>query len=81
MRVPPVENHTFASFKEYEDVPKTIPLDFMEDDVMWVASKISGAAGALVSEAMDLRNWLLRLGCASDELRVVVASLVDWMDN
>ena len=70
-----------AAFEDYEDVPKTVPLDFTEDDVTWVASKISGAAGALVSEAMDLRNWLLRLGCASDELRVVVASLVDWMDN
>ena len=30
---------------------------------------------------MELRNWLLRFGCASEELRVVVASLADWMAN
>ena len=67
MRVPPVENPTCAAFKEYKDIPETVPLDFMEDDVMWVASKLSGAAGALGAEAMELRNWLLRFGCASEE--------------
>ena len=30
---------------------------------------------------MELRNWLFRFGCASEELRVVVASLADWMAN
>ena len=30
---------------------------------------------------MALRNWLLRFGCVSEELRVVVASLADWMAN
>ena len=58
-----------------------LPPDFTEDDVTWVASKLSGAAGALGAEAMELRNWLLRFGCASEELRVVVASLADWMAN
>ena len=48
---------------------------------MWVASKLSGAAGALGAEAMELHNWLLCFGCASEELRVVVASLADWMAN
>ena len=47
MRVPPVENHACAAFKEYGEVPETLPLDFTEDDVMWVALKLSGAAGAL----------------------------------
>ena len=51
MRVPPVENPTYKAFKEYEDVTKTVPLDFTEDGVTWVASKISGAAGALGVEA------------------------------
>ena len=81
MRVSPGENPTCAAFEEYEDVPKTVPLDFTEDDVTWVASKLSGAADALGVEAMELRNWLLRFGCASDEIRVVFASLADWMDN
>ena len=30
---------------------------------------------------MELRNWLLRFGCASEELIVVVASLADCMDT
>ena len=63
-----MENRTCAAFEDYEDIPETVPLDFMEDDVTWIASKLSGAAGALVAEAMELRNWLLRFGCASEEL-------------
>ena len=81
MRVSPVENPTCASFEEYEKVPETVPLDFTEDDVTWVASKISGAAGALGAEAMELGNWLVRFVCASKELRVVVARPTDWMAN
>ena len=30
---------------------------------------------------MDLINWLLCFGCMSEEFRVVVASLADWMAN
>ena len=81
MCVPPVENPTCAAFEVYEGVPKTLPHDFTEDDVTWVASKLSSAAGALGAEAMELRNWLLCFGCASEELRVVVDSLADWMAN
>ena len=40
MRAPPVENPTCAAFKEYEDMPKTVPLHLTEDDVTWVASKL-----------------------------------------
>ena len=60
-------------------MPETVPLDFTEDGVTWVASKLSGAAGALGAEAIEMRNWILRFGCLSEELRVVVASLSDWM--
>ena len=59
MRVPPVENPMCGAFEEYEDVPETVPLDSTEDDVTWVASKLSSAAGALGAEAMELCNWLL----------------------
>ena len=72
MRVPPVENPTCAAFEEYKYIPETVPLDFTEDDVMWVSSKLSSAAGALGAEAIELRNWLLCFRCASEELRVVV---------
>ena len=49
-----------AAFKEYEEVPETVPLDFAEDDATGVASNLSGAAGALGAQAIKLRNWLLR---------------------
>ena len=62
---PPAENPTCAAFEEYGEVPEIVPLDFTEDDVMWVTSKLFGAAGALVAEAIELRNWLLCFGCAS----------------
>ena len=81
MCVPPVKNPTCAAFKEYGEVPETVPLDFTEDDVTWIASKLSGAAGALVAEAIELRNWLLHFGCASEEIRVAIYRLADWMAN
>ena len=74
---PPVENPTCAAFKKYDDLPETVPLDFTKDDVTRVASKLSGAAGALGAEAMELHNWLLCFGCASEDFRVVAASLAD----
>ena len=76
---PPVENPTCAAFEEYGEVPETVPLDFTENDVTWVVSKLSGAAGALGAESIELRNWILCFGCASKEIRVVVARLADWM--
>ena len=81
MCIPPVENLTCADFEMYGEVPETLPLDFTEDDVTWVASKLSGAADALGAEAMELQKWLLRFGCASEELRVAVARLDDCMAN
>ena len=70
-----------AAFEEYGEVPETVPLDFTEDDVTWVESKLSGAAGALGPEAIELCNWILCFGCASEELIFFVARMADWMDN
>ena len=56
MCVPPMENPTCAAFKNYGEVTETVPLDFTEDDVMWVASKLSGAVGTLGAEAIELQN-------------------------
>ena len=81
MRVLPVENPTCANFEDYEDVPEAVPLNFTEDNVTWVASKLSGAAGELGADEIELRNWLLCFGCASEELRVVVARLAKWVAN
>ena len=46
-----------------------------------MASKLSGAAGALGAEAIDMSNWLLHFGCAPEDFRVVVANLDDWVAN
>ena len=80
MCVTPMENPTCATFEEYEEVPETVPFDFSEDNVTWVTSKLSGAAGALVAEAIKLINWLLRFGCMSEEFIVVVVIMDDWME-
>ena len=64
MYVPPVENPMCAAFEGYEEVPETVPLNITEDDVTWVASKLSVAAGALGAEAIELHNWLLCSGCS-----------------
>ena len=79
MHVLPVVDLACAVFEEYEDMPKMVPLEFTEDDVTWVASKLSSAAGALGAEAIELRNCLLCFGCLSEELKVVIARLADWM--
>ena len=79
MCVTPVENPVCISFEEYEDMPELVSLNFTEDDVPRVASMLSGAAGALGAVAFELRNWLLRFGCVSEELRVIVSILDNWM--
>ena len=52
-------------------------LDSLEDDVTWVASNLSGAAGALGGEAIELMNWLICFGYASEKFRVVVTALAN----
>ena len=56
MRVPHVENTACTDFEEYGDVPETVPLNFTEDDITWIASKLTDAAGALGAQAMELHN-------------------------
>ena len=76
-----LEKHTCASFEEYEKVLETVPVDFSEDNVTWVASNLSSAAGSLGAEGIELKNWLLFFGCDSEEFRVVVANMANWMAN
>ena len=49
-----MENRTFKAFKEYKYIPKTVLLNFTEDDVTWVASRISSTASALGAEEIEL---------------------------
>ena len=43
------------AFEEYKEVPETAPLEFLEDSITWVASKISSAVRALGAEAIEPR--------------------------
>ena len=58
-----------------------VPLNFTEYDVTWVVSKFTRIEWALGAEAIELSNCHIYFGCASEELRLSVAKLVDWMDN
>ena len=43
--VPPMENPTCPAFEEYEEVPETVPLYLLEDNVTWVASSSQAPLG------------------------------------
>ena len=75
----PRVNPRCAAFKEYKEMPEMVPLDFLEGNVTWVVSKLSGTAEALRELATDPRNWVLHFRCALKEFRVVVANLANWM--
>ena len=60
---PPVENPICKTFKEYEEVPKRIPLEFTEDGITCVMSSLSSTGGTLGEEAIELSNWLICFGC------------------
>ena len=70
-----------AAFEEYEDVLEMVLFDFREDDMKWVASKISGDARALGDEEIYLCNWIIHFGCTSEELRVGISDTADWNRN
>ena len=45
-----------------------------------VASRLSGATRVIRVEAIKVRNWLLKFGCASEELISVLAYMSDWLN-
>ena len=63
--------------KRYKEVPYMVLLDFSEIDVTWLASKLSGAAVSLGAEALEMKNWIIKFGCDSEELREFIADQVD----
>ena len=46
-----MENSKYATFKKYGEVPEIVTLDFTEDDVTCIASKLYVATGALTVES------------------------------
>ena len=65
MRVTPMENPTCAAFEEYEELPELVLHDFSENNITWVASKLSGAAGALVIGSFALNVYRRSLELSS----------------
>ena len=43
--------------------------------------KLLGAIGALGEEATELNHCLLRLGCALEDMQIVVSDITNWLSN
>jgi hypothetical protein len=56
-------------------------VDITADLVKDVASRLSGGAGPGGTDAVDLKNWLLRFGEESELLRTSLARLAEWLAN
>jgi hypothetical protein len=70
-----------GAFEPYAKTPAAVPADIGGDQVAEVAARLSGAAGPGGTDAVDLRNWLLRFGTASEGLRNELASWTSWLAN
>ena len=81
LREPPSVGIATGAFEPYGAVPTPIPVDITADDVESVATRLSGAAGPGGTDAVDLRNWLLRFGKESEALRVEMALWAAWLAN
>jgi hypothetical protein len=81
LRVPDLEDPDCSAFEPYPDLPDPIPVEITAEDVEQVASRLSGVAGPGGTDAIDLRNWLLRFGAESEALRNEMASWAEWLAN
>ena len=77
LRMPDGQSELFTG----DDLPDVIDIDITEDTVEKVASQLSGAAGPGGTDAVDLRNWLLRFNEESKELRKEMAAWTNWLAN
>ncbi len=76
LRDPPILEGEDSSgvFKTYEGgAPAVIPVTITETMVEKVASQLSGAARLGRTDAVNLRNWLLRFGAESKAFREEMA--------
>ena len=81
LREPPSVGTIDGAFEPYPDRPTPIPVDVTAEDVESVSSRLSGAAGPGGTDAVDLRNWLLRFGKESEALRLEMAAWTNWLAN
>lgn len=78
LRDPPTDPDS-GVFEPYPETPDLPPLVITADHVEAVASHLSGAAGPGGTDAVDLRNWLLRYHGNSAALRAEMAALTTWI--
>ena len=81
LRDPPSVQQEHGAFEPYDSVPPPVSLHITSDIIERVSSKLSGAAGPGGTDAVDLRNWLLRFGAESDALRNEMAHWANWLAN
>ena len=62
-------------------MPYMVHINFLKDNITWVASNVLVALEALVAEALELKNCLLWFGCTPKELQAKVSGLADWISN
>ena len=80
-RVPDLDVPDCKVFEPYPTVPTAIPMEVTAEHIEKVASRLSGAAGPGGTDAVDLRNWLIRFGANSERLRVEMAAWAEWLAN
>jgi hypothetical protein len=78
---PDLEDPDRGSFEPYDNLPTPVPVLITGDVVEAVASRLSGGAGPGGTDAVDLRNWLLRFGAESESLRDSLAAIAEWLAN
>ena len=79
---PEARTPTAASLDSYTGrPPKFTPVDITDNTVTAVVGRLSGGAGPEGTDSVLLQHWLLRLGAASAELRLIVGEFVEWLGN
>jgi hypothetical protein len=81
MREPPTVGGATGAFEDYDNTPTAMPVTITAETVEKVASRLSGAAGPSGTDAVELRNWLLRFGKESEALRQELAEWANWLAN
>ena len=70
-----------ANLEEFDSVPELHRVWITEDTVEKVAGKLHGSAGLTGLDSFMMKEFLLKHGQASRNLRSAVANLASWLAN
>ena len=76
-----MEDTSLGIFEDYDNVPEPLPIQATATMVEDMAGKLGGSAGLSGVDAVNLHNWLLRYGTASESLRTELAAWAEWLGN